>query len=99
MSEYRTAERRFTTMKKGGRVYNWIHFIGFIPIAFLTTEFGSLAVSSDGPGIGLAPVEEIAIFVLGIAAFLAWDKYFPKFTGGNVRKINPSRRSSIGVNG
>ena len=84
-------------MKKSSRVYNWIHLIGILPIAFLTTEFGSLAVSSDGPGIGLAPVEEIVIFVLGIAAFLAWIKFFPKLTGGDLRKINPRRRTSIEV--
>ena len=34
MSENRTAERRFTTMKKGSRVYNWIHLIGLIPDLF-----------------------------------------------------------------
>ena len=86
-------------MKKGGRVYHWIHLIGMFPIAFLTTEFGSLAVSSDGPGIALAPIEEIAIFVLGIAGFLAWIKYFPKLTGGDYRKISPRRRTSIEANG
>ena len=86
-------------MKKGGRVYNWIHLIGMFPIAFLTTEFGSLAVSSDGPGIALAPIEEIAIFALGIAGFLAWIKFFPKLTGGDYRKISPRRRTSVGANG
>jgi len=85
-------------MKKGGRVYNWIHLIGMFPIAFLTTEFGSLAVSSDGPGIALAPIEEIAIFALGIAGFLAWIKFFPKLTGGDLNNLCPPRRSSIEAN-
>ena len=99
MSENRTAERRFTTMKKGSRVYNWIHLIGLFPIFFLTTWFGSLAVPSDGPGIALAPVEEIAIFVLGWAGFFAWIKFFPKLTGGDLNKLSPTRRTSIGANG
>jgi hypothetical protein len=99
MSEYRTAYRRFKVMKKGSRVYNWIHLIGFLSIVLLTTEFGNLAVSGDGGGVMLAPVDEIAIFVLGLAGTVAWIKLFPKLSGGDFRKINPRRRTSIGANG
>lgn len=85
-------------MKKGSRVYNWIHLIGTFLFLMLGIGFGSV-ISDDAGRVVLAPVTEVVIFVLGIAGFLAWIKFFPKLTGGDLRKINPRRRSSIGANG
>ena len=85
-------------MKKGSRVYDWIHLIGILPIALLTTELGNVGAWGDGGRVVLAPVDEVVIFVLGIAGLLVWIKLFPKLTGGDLRKINPRRRTSIEAN-
>ena len=85
-------------MKKGSRVYNWIHLIGTFLFLMLGIGFGSV-ISDDAGRVVLAPVTEVVIFVVGIVGFLAWTILFPKLTGGDLRKINPRRRSSIGANG
>ena len=98
MSENRTALRRFTTMKKGSRVYNWIHLIGTFLFLMSVIGFGGV-ISDDAGRVVLAPVTEVVIFVLGVAGLVVWIKLFPKLTGGDLRKINPRRRTSIGANG
>ena len=85
-------------MKKGSRVYNWIHLIGTFLFLMLGVGFGSV-ISDDAGRVVLAPVTEVVIFIVGIVGFLAWIILFPKLTGGDLRKINPRRRSSIGANG
>ena len=85
-------------MKKGSRVYNWIHLIGTFLFLMLGIGFGSV-ISDDAGRVVLAPVTEVVVFVVGTVGFLAWTILFPKLTGGDLRKINPRRRSSIGANG
>ena len=84
-------------MKKGSRVYDWIHLIGLPLFPILGIGFGSVIMGDGGRAV-LAPANEIAIFVLGLAGFLAWIKFFPKLTGGDYRRIGPRRRTSIGAN-
>ena len=85
-------------MKKGSRVYDWIHLIGLPLFPIFGIGFGSVITGNGGRAV-LAPVDEVVIFVLGLVGFLAWIKFFPKLTGGDYRKINPRRRTSIGANG
>ena len=85
-------------MKKSSRVYNWIHLIGTFLFLILGIGFGSV-ISDDAGRVVLAPVTEVVMFVLGVAGFLTWIMLFPKLTGGDLRKISPRRRTSIGANG
>ena len=87
-----------TIMKKGSRVYNWLHLIGCLLFLMLGIGYGSV-ISGDAGRAALAPVDEVVIFILCVAGFVAWIMLFPKLTGGDLRKINPRRRSSIGANG
>ena len=87
-----------TTMKKASRVYNWLHLIGCLLFLMLGIGFGSV-ISDDAGRAVLAPANEVVIFGLSLAGFLAWTMLFPKLTGGDLRKINPRRRTNIGAHG
>ena len=88
-----------TIAKKRNSVYHWIHLTGTLLFGTLLIVFGGLVASGDGGGVVLAPKGEVAIFVVGSAGFVAWIKLFPKLTGGDLRKLDPRRRTGVKANG
>ena len=78
-------------VNRGSVIYTWLYIAGILLFSMFIPEYGNVVMSGT-EGAALAPPDELAIFVLGMAAFVAWLFLFPKFTGVDPRNLKWTER-------